>query len=157
MYDKTWQVYSNKKSNDLYQSASRFNITLSLPEIFQVTTELNILNTSVAKGIKTLSLTGNQRIKVPLFLGKTNQFESVIISDLEVQSNLSKSKIVPAMRAIILDRMVYFLEQKVGAYPFKKIVVSNEDTKNNPVYGLNQLPGFLSPFPTGFEYDITQF
>ena len=157
VYDKNWQVYSNKKSNDLYQRASRFNITLHLPEVFQVTTSLDILKTSITNGIKTLSLKGDQRIKATLFLGKTNLFETIIISDLEVQSNVSESKIVPAMRAITLDRMVYFLEQKVGPYPFNKIVISNEDNKNNPVYGLNQLPGFLSPFPTGFEYDITQF
>ncbi|MDB4225013.1 metalloprotease, partial [Flavobacteriaceae bacterium] len=157
VYDQSWQVYSNKKSNDLYQRASRFNITLSLPELFEVSTELDILDTNVSKGIKTLTLKGNDRIKATLFLGKTNPFETIIISDLEVLSNLSKSKTAPAMRAITLDRMVYFLDQKVGPYPFNKIVISDEDTKNNPVYGLNQLPGFLSPFPTGFEYDITQF
>ena len=157
VYDQSWQVYSNKKSNDLYQRASRFNITLSLPELFEVSTELDILDTNVSKGIKTLTLKGNDRIKATLFLGKTNLFETIIISDLEVLSNLSKSKTAPAMRAINLDRMVYFLDQKVGPYPFNKIVISDEDTKNNPVYGLNQLPGFLSPFPTGFEYDITQF
>ena len=157
VYNKSWQLYSNKKSNDLYQRASSFIITLHLPQVFQVTTGLDILKTSTIKGIKTVSLKGQQRINATLFLGKTNLFETIIVNDLEVQSNLSKSKITPTMRAITLDRMVYFLTQKVGPYPFNKIVISNEDNKNNPVYGLNQLPGFLSPFPTGFEYDITHF
>lgn len=157
VYDQKWRLYSNKNSNDLYQRATRFNITLDLPQEFQVNTELDIIDSTISKGIKTLSLSGDQRIKATLFLGKTNFFETFIINDLEVQSNLSKSNITSAMRAITLDRMVFFLDQKVGSYPFKKIVISDEDTKNNPVYGLNQLPGFLSPFPTGFEYDITQF
>lgn len=157
VYDQKWRLYSNKNSNDLYQRATRFNITLDLPQEFQVNTELDIIDSTISKGIKTLSLSGDQRIKATLFLGKTKIFETFIINDLEVQSNLSKSNITSAMRAITLDRMVFFLDQKVGSYPFKKIVISDEDTKNNPVYGLNQLPGFLSPFPTGFEYDITQF
>ena len=157
VYDQKWRLYSNKNSNDLYQRATRFNITLHLPQEFQVNTELDIIDSTISKGIKTLTLSGDQRIKATLFLGKTNFFETFIISNLEVQSNLSKSNITSSMRAITLDRMVFFLKQKVGAYPFKKIIVSDEDTKNNPVYGLNQLPRFLSPFPTGFEYDITQF
>ena len=157
VYDQKWRLYSNKNSNDLYQRATRFNITLHLPQEFQVNTELDIIDSTISKGIKTLTLSGDQRIKATLFLGKTNFFETFIISNLEVQSNLSKSNITSSMRAITLDRMVFFLKQKVGSYPFKKIIVSDEDTKNNPVYGLNQLPRFLSPFPTGFEYDITQF
>ena len=157
VYDQKWRLYSNKNSNDLYQRATRFNITLHLPQEFQVNTELDIIDSTISKGIKTLTLSGDQRIKATLFLGKTNFFETFIISNLEVQSNLSKSNITSSIRAITLDRMVFFLRQKVGSYPFKKIIVSDEDTKNNPVYGLNQLPRFLSPFPTGFEYDITQF
>ena len=157
VYDQKWRLYSNKNSNDLYQRATRFNISLHLPQEFQVNTELDIIDSTISKGIKTLTLSGDQRIKATLFLGKTNFFETFIISNLEVQSNLSKSNITSSMRAITLDRMVFFLKQKVGSYPFKKIIVSDEDTKNNPVYGLNQLPRFLSPFPTGFEYDITQF
>ena len=157
VYDNKWQLYSNKKSNDLFQRASRFNITFHLPKAFEVTTELEVVKTSIEKEMKTITLKGDKRIKATLFLGKTNLFETIVVSGLEVQSNLSKSKLSPTMRAITLDRMVNFLTQKVGPYPFKKIIISNEDNKNNPVYGLNQLPGFLSPYPTGFEYDITHF
>src|SRR5690554_7258107 len=37
-----------------------------------------------------------------------------------------------------------------------KMVVSDADYRTNPVYGLNLLPSFISPFPDGFEYDMEQ-
>jgi hypothetical protein len=157
VYKGSWQVYSHKKSNDLYQAASTFTIKLTLPESFKVTSELNVLDTTISEGNKTVTLFGNQRVKVNLFLGKTTFFESILTDKVEVQTNIYKEKVAPPMRAILIDRVVHFLDDKVGAYPFEKITVSDEDNRNNPVYGLNQLPNFLSPFPNGFEYDLTQF
>ena len=37
------------------------------------------------------------------------------------------------------------------------MVLSEIDYKRNPVYGLNLLPEFISPFPNDFEYDIEMF
>ena len=34
------------------------------------------------------------------------------------------------------------------------MIISEIDYERNPVYGLNLLPEFISPFPEGFEYDI---
>ncbi len=36
------------------------------------------------------------------------------------------------------------------------MVISDEDYKSDPAYGLNQLPSFIRPFPDGFQYDIEQ-
>tara|TARA_B100000795_G_scaffold190817_1_gene145396 strand:+ start:14570 stop:17386 length:2817 start_codon:yes stop_codon:yes gene_type:complete len=157
VYDKTWQVYSNKNANDLYQAPTSFAITLTMPEAFSLSTGLDVVNTRILNGAKTITLTGDERINAPIFLGKNSFFERVVTDKVEVQSNIYQSKVKPTMRAIFLDRMVYFLDDKIGAYPFKKIVVSDQENKNNPVYGLNQLPSFLSPFPNGFEYDLAAF
>ena len=56
----------------------------------------------------------------------------------------------------MIDRIVHFLDERLGPYPFEKMVISETDYKTNPVYGLNQLPRFISPFPDGFEYDMEQ-
>ncbi|MFT4943848.1 MAG: hypothetical protein ACI8RH_001595 [Flavobacteriales bacterium] len=157
VYDKTWQVYSNKNADDLYQAPASFAITLTLPEVFRVSTGLDVVSTHVLGGSKIITLSGDQRIKAPIFLGRNTFFETVLTDKLEVQSNIYQSKVISAMRAIFIDRMVYFLDDKIGAYPFKKILVSDQENKNNPVYGLNQLPSFLSPFPNGFEYDLAAF
>ena len=57
----------------------------------------------------------------------------------------------------MIDRVIHFLDDRLGAYPFDKMLVSDTDYRTNPVYGLNLLPSFISPFPDGFEYDIEQF
>mgnify|MGYP000589439605 CR=1 FL=1 len=31
---------------------------------------------------------------------------------------------------------------------------SNIDTKKDPIYGLNQLPDFISPFPKNFQFEL---
>ena len=53
-----------------------------------------------------------------------------------------------------MDRITGFLNDKLGKYPHDKILVSDNDYRNNPVYGFNQLPDFISPFPQGFELDM---
>ena len=42
----------------------------------------------------------------------------------------------------------------MGEYPHDLMLITQEDYLSNPVYGLNQLPGFIRPFPDGFQYDI---
>jgi hypothetical protein len=46
------------------------------------------------------------------------------------------------------------VDDLIGTYPFKKIVVSQIDYERNPFYGLNQLPSFISPFTDEFTYEI---
>jgi hypothetical protein len=46
------------------------------------------------------------------------------------------------------------MDDLIGTYPFKKIVVSQIDYERNPFYGLNQLPSFISPFTDEFTYEI---
>lgn len=157
VFDNGWQIYSHKKSDDLYQAPSNFKVTLTLPDTFNVASDLDEISTNISEKTKTIELEGEQRVKAHLFLGKTMAFESIVTDKLEVQSNIYQSKVTPPIRALMIDRVVHHLNEKLGPYPFKKIIVSDEDNRNNPVYGLNQLPNFLSPFPNGFEYDLAQF
>ena len=50
-----------------------------------------------------------------------------------------------------------FLHQNLGQYPFENLVVAKADYDYSPVYGLNQLPDFLRPFPDIFQYSIKFF
>jgi hypothetical protein len=39
--------------------------------------------------------------------------------------------------------VLFSMDDLIGTYPFKKIVVSQIDYERNPFYGLNQLPSFI--------------
>ena len=52
-------------------------------------------------------------------------------------------------------KIVGFLNDRLGVYPHENLMISRVDLKKNPIYGLNLLPGFLSPFSKEFEYELT--
>ncbi|QNJ98979.1 gluzincin family metallopeptidase [Constantimarinum furrinae] len=156
VYDGSWQVYSNKNTDDLYLTPSAFNIDLHYPEKYILTTDLDVVSEKTSEGTKTSVLQSNKRMNATMYLNQDSKFESIVTDKVEIVSNLEDKKVAPPMRALIVDRIAHFLNEKLGPYPFNKIVVSESDYKNNPVYGLNQLPDFISPFPDGFEYDMEQ-
>jgi hypothetical protein len=155
MYEGKWKAYSNKNIGDHYMIPSSFTIDLRYPNHYSLTTDLDIISESNDNGQILVQLKGDQRKNVDLYLFQHSGFEHIQTDKLEVITNL-ENKINRAMCAVMVDRIVHFLDERLGDYPFDKMVVSESDYKNNPVYGLNQLPRFISPFPDGFEYDLEQ-
>jgi len=156
VYDGGWQVYSNKNTDDLFLTPSEFSVALHLPKNYSVTSDLNVVEEKVSQNIKSTTLFGENRTSATLYLEKSSTFETIETDKLQIVTNLQNSKVNPPVQALMIDRIVHFLDERLGAYPFEKMVVSETDYKTNPVYGLNQLPRFISPFPDGFEYDMEQ-
>ncbi|MCG2418383.1 metalloprotease [Aequorivita sp. F47161] len=156
VYNGEWRVYSNKNTNDLYVTPSNYTISLQLPKQYWVTTDLDLVSENISENKKKLFLKGSDRTNVTLYLERNSTFETIETDKFTVVTNLQNSKINPPVQALMIDRIAHFLDERLGPYPFKKMVVSETDYKTNPVYGLNQLPSFISPYPDGFEYDMEQ-
>ncbi|MDP2685653.1 MAG: metalloprotease [Aequorivita sp.] len=156
VYDGKWQIYSNKNTDDLYLTPSEFSINLHLPKNYTLTSDLDLVSENISENTKNIQLTGKERTSAVLYLEKNPIFETIETDKLQIVTNLQNSKVNPPVQALMIDRVVHFLDSKLGPYPFKKMVISETDYKTNPVYGLNQLPSFISPFPDGFEYDMEQ-
>lgn len=154
VFDGKWQVFSNKNTEDLYLLPSNFQVKLTYPAVYNLTTDLDVRFEDNNDNIKTFVGYGSNRMQVPMFLEKRSTFETIVTDKLEVITNLQDKKVNATMRALTIDRVAHFLNDKLGDYPFDKMIVSEQDYRNNPVYGLNQLPNFISPFPDGFEYDM---
>ena len=75
-------------------------------------------------------------------------FRFVILSDIFEKGIDNNSK------AIITDRITKFLSDNLGTYPHEKLLVTQIDYNKNPLYGLNQLPSFLRPFKSDFQYEL---
>ena len=155
VFDGKWHYYSNKNVRDLYLTPSTFEINFQYPQNYTITSDLNKVSETLTDGLTRTQLIGELRMSADIYLFKHVKFESILTDKVEVITNL-KNKITPVMSAVIIDRIVHFLDEKLGEYPFEKMVISESDYKLNPVYGLNQLPNFISPFPDGFEYDMEQ-
>ncbi|NGX85036.1 M1 family metallopeptidase [Aequorivita sp. KMM 9714] len=154
VYDGEWQVYSNKNTDDLYLTPSHISINLNIPRIYNVTSDLNVEIETLSTKEKTIHLEGEGRNSAVLYIEKNPSFTTIETDKVSIVTNIQNSRVNPPVQALVIDRVAQFLHNKLGPYPFEKIVVSETDYKTNPVYGLNQLPSFISPFPDGFEYDM---
>lgn len=153
-YNGEWEAYSNKNSEDLYLTPSTFNITITTPKRYQLVSDFKTLSEEVSDDTKKTQLFGESRMCATLYLERVSSFESVVTDKVEIITNLKDRKVSAPIKALATDRVVHFLDDKLGPYPFDKMVISEADYKSSPVYGLNQLPNFISPYPDGFEHDM---
>lgn len=156
VYDGTWHAYSNKNTNDLYTYPTNFSIRLNYPTTYTLASNLDVKSQAQQGDSSVAVLEGENRTNVLLHLERKPTFETIETDKFSVVTNLTDEKVSPTIRALMVDRVVHFLDSKLGPYPFEKMLISESEYKNSPVYGLNQLPNFISPFPDGFEYDMEQ-
>ena len=156
VFDGEWQHYSHKNLDDFYMPPSTFTIQFKAPKQYHLTSDLDLLEESEADGFKKSILHGKQRKEATFYLQQQSAFDIIITDDIEVHTSIDDKGLYPPLKAIQIDRILKYLKEELGPYPHKKMVVSDEDYKINPAYGLNQLPDFIRPFPDGFQYDIEQ-
>lgn len=153
-----WQSYSNKDIGDLYLAPTNVNVNFSYPIAYTLFSDLDNVSESTVSGIKTTSLSGDNRVKLHIHVSKNKQdFDTYQTDKVTVITGIPEVKLPPQNRALFIDRIVHFIDSKLGAYPHKELLISNQEYKRNPVYGFNQLPDFISPFPSGFEFDLEHF
>jgi len=156
VFDGTWQVYSDKNLGNQYTVPANISVKLSTRPHLYVVTSLNVDKTLTENGYKTTYFSGENIVNSQLYLTRTSVLEVFDINSRLVITNIEDGGIMPGVKGVILNRILKFLETRLGAYPHKQLMVTRDDYLNNPVYGLNQLPQFIRPFPDGFQYDIKQ-
>jgi len=146
--------YSNANLDDIANGLSDYDIEIKIPLNFELTSDLNEIEKTRTKENSIYHFSGKNRLDFSLFLEPVSSFYSFKNSSVEVVTNLRESKLDNIHRAIVIDRIVNFVNSELGDYPHKKITVSQVDYERNPFYGLNQLPSFISPFPDEFLYEL---
>ncbi|MCF4102624.1 metalloprotease [Gillisia sp. M10.2A] len=156
VFDGQWHIYSDKNLGNQYTPPISVNIKLSTRPYFHVASALSIDKLTTEEAYKTTYLSGKDRVSSQLYLNKIIPFESHLVNSTDIITNIEDDGLNSKMKEIILDRILKFLQNRLGSYPHDKIMITRDDYLNNPVYGLNQLPHFIRPFPDGFQYDIKQ-
>ena len=154
VFDGEWHAYSNKNTDDYFQLPSNFSITFNYPSKYQLFTDLVVVAEQTLQNNKQIHLEGKLRMQTPLYLEQISTFRSVMTDEVEVVTNLTDKKVTSSGRALLVDRVTHYLKERLGDYPHDKILITEADYRSCPVYGLNQLPDFISPFPQGFELDM---
>ncbi|NNC46489.1 MAG: metalloprotease, partial [Winogradskyella sp.] len=154
VYDGKWHYYSNKDLDDLYVPKADITLTLTHPRNYQVVSELDFVSIDSNQKAQTTILYGKDRIDTYLLLSKLPNYGFVQTDDFILVSNIGEKGLPPQDKAILTDKITAFLTEHLGPYPHKKLVVSQVEYSKSPLYGLNQLPDFLRPFPDSFQYEL---
>lgn len=145
---------NNLNLDDAANGLSDFDINLKIPSHLVVDTDLNEVSKQPLGQQTLYVLTGKNRLQLNLFIDEAKEFAVFKNEHAVVISNLRDSRLTDIQRAIVIDKIVNYVAENLGAYPHEKITVSQNDYNRNPFYGLNQLPNFISPFPDEFMYEI---
>ncbi len=158
-HDGQWQAYSHKNLDDLYAPLTDFDIHFTLPATYHLTSELDTqqIETTASDQTQTIQLIGTQRNEVQLHLEQETSFYEIPTKGVTLLSNIKDDKLSLTKKTQAIAQIFEFLEKQLGTpYPHQKIIASKIEYKHSPVYGLNQLPDIIRPFPDGFQYEIKQ-
>lgn len=156
VFDGKWHYYSNKNLDDLYIPKSDITIVISHPLNYRATSELDIISMNPNSETKrqTTILNGKDRVDTYLSINKFPRYGFVQTDDFILISNINEKGLPGSDKAILTDRITRYLTKNLGEYPHKQLLVSSIEYSKNPLYGLNQLPDFLRPFPDQFQYEL---
>ena len=142
--------YNNLNLDDSANAPFDLSLEIASDQNYEINTDLNLIK----KEASTYFFTGTNLLLNSLYLDLKNNFTVFKNNNIEAVTNLQSGKVNDIEKAIIVDKIVNFVTNKLGAYPKTKILVSQADYDQNPFYGLNQLPSFLRPFKDDFIFEI---
>lgn len=156
VYRDGWQVHSHKNMSDLFIPKLELDIRLTIPPGLAPISAFEVESMGLEDGKKVVHLKGNERIDTELHLTKEVIFDDFQVDSINVLTNIADDGLNPVMKSFFVTRVIEFLQENLGSYPHPSLLSTQEDYASNPVYGLNQLPKFLRPFPEGFGYELKQ-
>mgnify|MGYP003625162939 CR=1 FL=1 len=154
IYTDHWEIYSNKNLQDIFLPLSNYSINLITPSEYSVTSMLEKHTVDKDRYFQKLHISGKNQKEVKLYIKKFNDFYSIDVDSLKIISNVRVRKLTEEVMHAKLEGILKFLEKNLGKYPLQTLLISTIESNKNPLYGLNQLPKFLRPFPNDFQYEI---
>ncbi|TVZ59952.1 hypothetical protein NA63_2495 [Flavobacteriaceae bacterium MAR_2010_105] len=154
VYDGQWQFYSNKNLDDLYTSKADQTFIIEYPKNYKLISELNLLNVNPKDSTQVAILNGKDRVNSELSLLKFGNFEYFKTDVLTIYTNIDDKGITAPEKGMIVDKIAQFMTENIGPYPHNNLLLTEIEYNKDPLYGLNQLPDFIRPFPDNFQYEL---
>jgi len=156
IYDQKWQLFSNLNMDDYYVQPTDYQIDFRIPMGFSLHSDLNT-EVTMEENMVLYKLQGNNRLDVELNIQLNNNFSVYQTQGPEIITNLKSKNLTENIKGDVLQRQLDFINQYLGEYPHKKMLVNKTTYLKQPVYGFNQLPKSMNPFSDIFEWDIKLF
>lgn len=150
-YRNGWKLYSNKNLGDLYTDQAVHTINLEYPKEYTIISSAQDVQENV-KG--TIQLQDSNAKEITILLRKDSDYKTYQTDKVNITTNLRADNLKEKQKAIAIDKVVQFVSEHLGDFPKQELLLSQIEYKNNPVYGLNQLPSFIRPFSDDFQYEM---
>ncbi|MEJ4087888.1 metalloprotease [Galbibacter orientalis] len=154
IYDTQWREYHNKNLNDLNTRNNEIEVAFKYPNSYKLITDFNTTNSEQNDSTTTSYLQGTNRGDLKLYLLKEHTYSIFKNDKLELITNIESKDLNKITKANSAERVINFIDSTLGHYPHKKLLITEQDYKKNPLYGINQLPSFLRPFSEEFQYEL---
>ena len=143
---------SNLNLDDQSIDSSDYSIKLKLDEKYFIVSNLqNILNEDKEREIT--QLIGSSIKDVKLNILAEDNFIELKNSQFEVETDIFKK--TPLLESENkFNRVSSFISEYFNDTEETKLLITKQDYESSPFYGLNELPGFLSPFSDEFLEEI---
>lgn len=154
IYNGQWQHYSNKDLDDLFIPKADVNLEIEYPNGYAITSELNSSNLTQKNNNQLITLSGKDRINNKLFFSKNSNFKTLQTDNYSIISDINDEGLEVIDKVLITEKVTNFIFKNFGAYPHKKLLLTQIDYNKDPLYGLNFLPDFIKPYPNHFQYEL---
>ncbi|MGB5818032.1 MAG: metalloprotease [Saonia sp.] len=154
VYNGKWQLYSNKDLEDLYTDITNTNIDFIYPQGLFLNT--NFEKSSITTFLKKqkIILKGDHQKSCEIILDPIKRFTRHVTQFLTVDTDLGVNGYDEISQGISIEKVARFINENLGEYPHKKLLVSEIDYNKNPLYGINQLPSFIRPYEEQFQFEL---
>ena len=151
--DSKWKLYSNKNIDNYYTPPSSVSLNISVPNSYDIGSGLNLKSKQTNSKKNTFKFSGENRTDSRLYISKTPFFK-FYSNNLSIITEKNKKVLSTSNQIRIVNQIIEFLNSKLEPYPHDNILLSNLDLKKYPIYGLNTLPSFFTPFSKQFKYEL---
>ena len=154
VYDKEWQLYSNKNLEDLHTDNTDTHIFITYPNSLYLGTNFKEINITEYPTQFSATLDGINRKSCDIILNPRRGFVKHVTSHLTVITDIAGGKYDEISQGISIEKITNFIHENLGEFPYEQLLVSEMEFNKNPIYGLNQLPRFIRPYEEQFQFEM---
>lgn len=150
VFENGWKYLTHLDLDDLYENPSDYKIEFQIPENFTLFSNLETQDVVD----NTYILFGKSMVNPEFVVSQKLDFKTFNTDSTQIVTNMNFFEIGDEVKTSLLNRQLSFISEYVGPIEQKKLLINKVAYDKNPLYGMNQLPGFLRPFSDVFEWDL---
>nr|WP_298998947.1 metalloprotease [uncultured Allomuricauda sp.] len=154
MFDGEWHLYPNKDLKDLQTDVANTKVVFTYPKALYLATNYNVDSDIDFSIGKQALLSGTNRKNCEIVLTPVKDFTTHKTPFLSVTTDIETSKYDDISQGLSINKIAQFINENLGQYPHKNLLVSELEYNRNPLYGINQLPSFIRPYREQFQFEM---